>query len=1058
MIMKLQALCATFLLSQAMLAQTSSPKPVVIKTPCDYQILDASGNGKWACGAYVDASYNTYGFLWNLETNDIELLDPSITSAAYSVSDDGVVVGEYTDESYESNGAGVSLAGYWANHKWNRMELPSGTITFGRAASISPNGKYATGAVVKDGKYYGYIWENGKIKKQLTLTSSACFPYAISPDGELAGGWMYSTKSNRRACIWEANGDVTWLTDQVSPWSSVKTFSHDGSKALYYGGPEEINGSVAVRAIYDVATKTKTPIYDLSSEGQFLLYDISDNGTVVGSNADRGYMWKDGKALWADQYLTEKGVDLAAEHVVTMPGTDYPCIYRASSISADENVMGFLYYNDDVDESGNLAAGMQSMIVKFNEQTTGLSPLSLKATQVSGMKSVLLSWVDNVAAQGVSGYNVYRDDKKINTALVTDKSYVDAAPADGEHRYTVTAVYGETESANSDAAVLAVADWKVSAPTALFTQQRGYNNAYLNWAAPTTNYSSLTYFNPDNSQMEGFGLSSAGSGFETAVKFDGVTTSAYKGQKIRSVGFYPLSEQGSWKINLYTRNADGKLQLLYSQPVSQQLVYGERNDVKLSEPQNVPNGELLVGVEVNVTTAAQNIVGESYGQATERTTDLLRKTGEDDFYSIGEYFRRNSYLYPVTWAIDATVAPDGVDQTQDDIDHYEVYSDGASVGTTKDLSFIVPANAKGEHSFGVKAVYANGKESDVKSATLDINPNEEMLKAVDDVVVSQNGKTAVKAKWDTPVDNDAQKLQYSSDVPSNTAVKGSESNNYGLMAGALYSSKALKKHDGYVITSARFYPLADAVFTVYLYKDDNLVEEVEVNDYKLKTWNTVKFSKPVTVDSKASYKLVVDCYDVTPNAAPLAIDNAPFADGYSNLYSLDNESWGTLYSSQNSITGNWLIGLNIENPVAMELPVAGYDVNIDGEKKNAGMLTESSYDYDFVTEDSKEHQISVDVYYTVKAQSVKGGVTRFYIGSAGINGNTIERIEVRQGDNELTVTGNNVSSVELVSASGAVVASSHSNTVSLNGVATGVYVVRTTVGGNVITKKIQIVK
>lgn len=51
------------------------------------------------------------------------LHDPSITSAAYSVSDDGVVVGEYTDESYESNGVGVSLAGYWANHKWDRMEF-----------------------------------------------------------------------------------------------------------------------------------------------------------------------------------------------------------------------------------------------------------------------------------------------------------------------------------------------------------------------------------------------------------------------------------------------------------------------------------------------------------------------------------------------------------------------------------------------------------------------------------------------------------------------------------------------------------------------------------------------------------------------------------------------------------------------------------------------------------------------------------------------------------------------------------------------------------------------
>ncbi len=1056
--MKLQALCASFIVSQAMLAQTSTPKPVVIKTPCDYQILDTSGNGKWACGAYVDASQNTYGFLWNLETNDIELLDPTVTSIAHGVSDDGVVVGEYSDENFSGNGASVSLAGYWANHKWNRMELPSGSVSYGRAASISPDGKYATGAVTVNGKYYGYIWENGKIKKQLTLTSSACFPYAISPDGQLAGGWMYSTKNNRRACIWETNGDVTWLTDQVSPWSFVRTFSPDGSKALYYGGAEEIDGKTGVKSIYDVATKTKTPVFELSTAGQFLLFDVSNKGTVAGANANRGYLWKDGKAIWADEYLKEQGVDLAAEHVVTMPDTDYPCIYRASSVSADDNVMGFLFYNDDVDESGNLASGQQSMIVKFNEQSSGLSPLDVKASQVSGMKSVMISWTDNVAAQGISGYNVYRDDKKINTALVTDKAYVDAAPGDGEHKYTVSAVYGTEESAKSEVAVLTVADWKVSAPSALFTQQRGYNNAYLNWVTPTTNFSSLTYFDSDNAKMEGFGRASSGVSFETAIKFDAVKLSAFKGQKIRSVGFYPLSEQGSWKINLYTHDAEGKLQLLYSQPVSQQLVYGVRNDVKLSEPQNMPDGELLVAVEVNVTTASQNIIGENLGHTTEGASDLVRENGTGDFYSIGEYFRGFSYLYPVTWAIDATVAPEGADVNLDNIDHYVVYSDGSSVGTTKDLSFVVPALAQGEHTLGVKAVYADGRESEVKTASIVVNPNEEMLKAVDDVAVSANGNTAVRATWSVPVDKDAQKLQYSSDVASSTAVKGSAAYNYGFMAGALYSSDALKKHDGYVISSARFYPLSDAVFTVYLYKDDNLVDQVDVENYTKNVWNTVKFNKQITVDSKSTYKLVVDCYDVTPETAPLAVDNAPFIDGYSNLYSYDNESWGTLYTSESSISGNWLIGLNIENPNAMELPVAGYDVNIDGEKKNSDMVKENSYDYDFGAEDSKEHQISVDVYYTVKAESVKGGVTRFYIGSAGIGENTIERIEVRQGDNELTVTGNNVSSVELVSASGAVVASSRSNTVSLNGITSGVYVVRTVVGGNVVTKKIQIAK
>ena len=52
------------------------------------------------------------------------------------------------------------------------------------------------------------------------------------------------------------------------------------------------------------------------------------------------------------------------------------------------------------------------------------------------------------------------------------------------------------------------------------------------------------------------------------------------------------------------------------------------------------------------------------------------------------------------------------------------------------------------------------------------------------------------------------------------------------------------------------------------------------------------------------------------------------------------------------------IGLNIENPKTMELPVAGYDVNIDGEKKNAEMLKDNSYDYNFGTKDSKGHKIT----------------------------------------------------------------------------------------------------
>ena len=86
-------------------------------TPSDYNIMAASPNGMWACGMYYDAGNEAYGFRWNLESGEIDLLNPSSPSQAYSVSNDGVVVGLYTDNGYKKNGASTQLAGYWQNNR-----------------------------------------------------------------------------------------------------------------------------------------------------------------------------------------------------------------------------------------------------------------------------------------------------------------------------------------------------------------------------------------------------------------------------------------------------------------------------------------------------------------------------------------------------------------------------------------------------------------------------------------------------------------------------------------------------------------------------------------------------------------------------------------------------------------------------------------------------------------------------------------------------------------------------------------------------------------------------
>lgn len=1057
--MKTKLLFASLLLSGASWAQTAV-KPMVMTTPNEYYIIAASPNGKWACGVYADYGDERYGFLWNLESGEIELLNPAYPSLTYSVSDEGIVVGEYTDHTYRPNGAAVKLAGYWKDHKWNRLEMPTATVSASGASGISPDGHYIIGHVEEGGKYIGYVWKDGKIYKKLQDKNGVSMPYAISPDGQHVGGWVQD--KNRQACIWDVStGAYTTITDYESPWSSGRKFTPDGKTLLYFGGWQQDGERYGANALYDVATGTSSLVYPVNDQDGFDFFDISNKNTVMCENSELGCIYQDGKSSYAYQYLRDKGVNLADYHVFVNPDgptdSDGQTLYqitRAATVSADDNVMGFQYYNDDKDEQGNYSISLQSMVVKFNQATTGLAPVSVKASQFSGLKSVLVSWKPNVAAEGVTGYYIYRDGVKVNTTPVDNESFVDANVPDGDHKYTVSAVYSGEESAQSQEVSVTVAAKGLSTPEGLFARQHGYNSAYVEWTAPVTNYGALTYFDADNSSVETFGLGLEGVSYETGIRFDETQTSAYQGQKITAVSFYPLEAQGGWKINLYTHDNTGKLQRLYSQNVTGNINYGMTNTVKLDTPQDIPSGDLIIATEVAVTTPSQSINALDYGHAQEGYTDLVRMSSEADFYSIGEQMQSLNYLYSATWPITATVSPVGADLVKDDVKNYNVYVDGKLNTSSETLSYVVNGLAEGSHTIGISSVYANGEESAANTATVNITPDETQLSGVDHVSVAQTSNTSINATWEAPADHDKVQVQY---CYGNASTQGVTAPDNTIMVCALYPAKTFRGRDGYLIRSARFYPLSDATYTVYIYKNDVVVSQTEVDNYTLNQWNEVTLSEPVVIDSKSSYRLVIDCYDVAQDEPSIAVDNNNPVENYSDLYSIDNgESWNPLSSA--AVWANWMIGINIENPNGTALPVSGYDVTIDGVKKNTEMLTTTSFAYDFGKEDAQEHTIQVDAYYTVKPTSVSGGVTRFYIGAAGISTGTIDRIEVRQGDNEITVAGDHVTSVDLISAAGATVASAKGNTVSVNGVNAGVYIVKAVVNGETITRKVLIEK
>lgn len=1019
--------------------------PLVMTSPEDYQIIAFSQNGNWACGVYNDYSYTNYGFRWNLQTGVIELLSSADPSEAWSISNDGVVAGLYTDYDYAENGAGVALPGYYSNGAWHRLELPDLSVKDGYAYSITPDGHYISGTICTGiSQYLPYIWKDGKIDRALETTGIS-MPYAISPDGKAAAGWKQN--KNRRAIYWKPDGTSVWLSESESPWCTGKKFTSDGKKILFWGGWDSSSTDPILRCVYDIETGNVGTVKALDAEGNFEIFDISDNETIVGEQSGRGIIYVNGQGQYVEDYLTSLGIDLSTLGIYVLEGTDYYQIFRAQNISADGTLLGLLYYDLD--------AAMRSMVIKLNINADEVKPLDLKAEQLNGIPAAKLTWYAPVGATGITGYNVYRDGVKLNTQPVTTTSYVDANLAYQTYSYTVSAIHTGGESSQSDAATVTIAENKVSAPYNLYARQMGYNNAYFQWQAPLSNLVNKCYVNMEEANIQGFGVSVSGLSFENAIRFSAEEVAAYAGHKLRSVAFYPMSAQSGWKVNLYTYDETGALKKLYTQNITQTLNYGTWNIVKLTTPQDLPQGELIVAIEVTASNATMNVTGMDFGHATEQWSDLLRQTSESDFYSISEMSATGGYLYRTQWLINAILAPADAPDNIDEVTSYGIYLDDNLISSTAATGTnIYNIDPEGTHTLGVNATYADGRTSEIVNTQVEIINNFDCLKGVDVVATTVSG-TQVNATWEEPKDYDEKLISYSGDTPSSKGVQGPESNAFGLMAGVIYPSSMLKSYNDYCIESVNFYPLSDATFTIMIYKDNQQVVEQEIVDYTVGEWNTVKLDNPVNIEKGAQYMLVIDCYDVTPYSYAIAVDKQVAVTGYSDLYSLDGETWESI--AQSGIYANWMMGLNIKSHTGVQLPVIGYDVNVDGIKRTDNRIEETSYVFNFPQTDTDAHTISVDTYYKEIEGVIVGAQNIFYLSGTGVQSPTaMADITLRQGDNRLTVVGEGVENVAIVSAAGSVVAQASGNTVNLNGLPTGVYVVKAIASGKAIQRKIRI--
>ncbi len=1042
------------------LVQSADAENIIFSTPQNFQVMAMSPNGKWACGIYLDGGQTPISFRWNLETGKVEMTGATEESIAWGISDDGSISGNFSCKTILPYGNPLQAPGIYRDGKWVAAELPEGADKAeGFGYGITADGRSMSGTVYIKGVLTPVIWRDGKVYKVFS-TPKHSMAYCISPDGEAAAGWTYGpVHSNRAAAYWSPDGATNMLLDSPD-WSETmfnggKAFSPDGKTLLYWGGwdpTRDADGNYLenyLYALYDIEKKEQKKIKAPTIDSDMEFFSITNSGLLVGSNKERGYVYLDGEGMYIDEYLAKRGVDLSKfDNFYNGEGGygDNLPIFRCQSVTNDEKTFLFLYYDKE--------GALRSMCLKIDQDLTAVPPVGLTAKRMTGLNTVALTWMAPMEAKGIRGYNIYRDGKKLNGFLPLNKLYYyDSGLAEGSYKYKVAAVNAAGDETFADEVEVAVAKEALSGPRGLFARQKGVNNAFLTWSMPENNMAHLRYFNPESDAIEAMNVYQPLE-MEVAVKYDKNVLAQYAGAGIKQVSFMPMGEQDAWTIVFYTRDADGKLKQIASQPVTQALNYKELNTVTLTEPLALPDGDLIVSLKVMVGENSTGVIGSENGPATPGYSDLLRQASEADFYSAFDMsVSSGQSVSSTSWVLDVTLEMPGYDAAKDAVDHYNVYVDGSKVSESKTLSSLLPALEDGSYKVGVEAVYADGSRSAIAESNVDIKG---VYEAVDNAkidVTFNDANAVVNASWEAPLNRDKLTLSYD---PAEKPTYGVKGINNAVIVGADYVSSMLRGYDGYKLESVEFYPLCDAIYTVGVYENDKLIYEQEVQDFKVDSWCKVTLDKEIIIKANADYRYIVDAFDSEPGREIFGVGKEPAFSYRSDLYSVDGGTTYNSYYYETGRNGGWLLKFNLVEVDGATLSPEGYDVVIDGVVKNGERLVEPSFSADMGAEAAGSHTFAVNTYYASRTAGVEGADNSFMIVASGIDGNIISSIELRQSATELVAEGEGVTSISLITTAGVELARAQGNTLDIVDVAPGMYIVKVEAGSAGFTRKVSI--
>ncbi len=1074
---KIFVLCTALLLAAS--AAFAEKGTIFLYGPELFQVMDVSPNGKWACGYVGDNSTILRAVRWDLTTGEVLYLSgANDESYAAGVTNDGMVVGTFSLN-------GIGYQGQWKNGKWTAFDnstIEGASNEAGDVSAVTPDGRYAVGALYINGTYTPVKWENGILA--LAYDSPQGAAYCISDDGKIAAGWSWETpmstddnetdendkeaNKNRVSTYWDENNVKHVIGTTGSPWSSINSISPDGKKMIVgeWGFPTVFNKDTQTRKEIALAGD----INNLTNTGYFF---INDNGVVFGYEAAQdfttGYSGQyaivyesesDKAYKMVDWLLEKKNVQIESEKVDLM---------RAAQMSADEKVITALTIPL---KDGQIIGVTSSMAILLDREITNPAPVVLKANKLHGINNVFLSWNEPLAnAEAVVGYNLYRNGEKITPDPIGEKSYMDVLAQEGTYTYAVTAIYDDenlTESEKSESVTIDVVTEAPNMVRNLDSYAIGYNDLKFRWDAPVSNLPEASYF---DTSYETAGFGGGSTSFITAIRINEEFIKTYAEEFcIARVSFIPRNLNAGFSIKIYADDEE-----VYAQKLdSKDLTYNKVNIITLDTPfRFTANQKIYVGIEVDatyLTTQDVDVVGMSYGTCTPGYSDLVRQTSEPAFYSLHEdAIEQGQGEYPVSWSISALFAK--VDANgkalidSDIIENYDFYRDGEKLATVTEQVYTDKNVATGVHTYSVVANFADKRSSEQAIIKVEMQPNEKVYKPITNVSVIGE-PTFIEASWQTPLNNDETFISYAGDVVGSDQPSFSNSDG-GLLAysvAAEYDSDYLSWYEGYQINSVRFFPTDEAAFAFIIEEDDNILDVIEIgelgeeNGYTLNQWNEYSLTSPITIKSGSTYRLTLVLESVVPGTTPICLDNQMGRPNYGDLFKYDGSTYWTYIFAEINYRGSWMIGMNTSNGNTEAMPIEGYNVYLDNNLINTELLTTPYIKHAKNSIQGTDHRLKVNVVYPVYGE-VEGDLVFFTIAPAAVESVAIDRVKVypNPASSFIRVEGD-VESLELFDLSGRKVAESATAEMDVTAMPTGNYLLKVKAAGEEKNVKVVIVR